>query len=462
VRGDVPGEVEEAWRDSGLAHILSISGLHVSLAAGLVFFVVRGLLALVPAVALRWPIKKLAAAAALASAVGYLVLSGADTPTQRAVLMAGLALVGVMLDRPAISMRAIAWAGLVILLIRPESLSQVGFQMSFAAVAVLVAGYEALEGPFGRWREAWPGWGGRALRYLTGIALSTVLAGLATLPFGVNQFNRTVNYSLLANLIGVPLTGAVIMPAGLVALLALPFGLEAWPLAVMAAGIAAVDDVAHAVAGLPGAVSVVQALPPTAFGLMVAGLAWLVVWQRRWRLLGMVPIALGFILAARVEPPDLLVDGQARTVLVRDPSGAGAWLRGSARGLVAETWLRRAGLEGADPFPEGSDGALACDAAGCLWRPLGAGTIVALAWTPAALIEDCAEADVLVSLEPIRMRCPGPSVRIDRFDLWRSGTHALWLRPDGIRIVTVADERGERPWAPTRKSFRNQYDEAEN
>jgi competence protein ComEC len=455
VRGEVPREVEQAWRDSGLAHILSISGLHVGLAAGFVFVAVRGLLALVERLALTQPIKKWAAAAALASAIVYLFLSGADTPVQRSVLMAGLALVGVMLDRPAISLRLVAWAALVILLILPESLTNASFQMSFAAVTALVAGFDALAGPIRRWRGERPGIGRRLAVYLAGVALSTLLASLATLPFGLFHFNRAVNYGLLANLVGVPITGVVIMPAALVALVAMPLGLEVWPLRVMGAGISAVDWIAHAVAALPGAVTATGAIPTLALALTVCGGLWLVIWRSSWRMLGLAPVAMAIVLGLHARPPNLLVDGEGRIFLIR--GGGDAWLSGNSRSLDAETWLRRAGLDSADRLPQAgatANGRLACDALGCAWRPYGDhGPLVIVARRPDGLAEDCREAMVLVSLEPIRRTCRGPRLVIDRFDLWRHGAHAVWLRDDGeLAVANVADDRGDRPWSQRSES----------
>src|SRR5690606_12649297 len=143
-RGPVSAQTLEDMRASGLVHLLSISGLHMGLLAGVVFFLVRGGLALVEPLALRWPVKKIAAVAVVLATLGYLLLSGADVPTQRAFLMTGLVLLAVLLDRSALSMRLVAWAAAAILLLTPESLISASFQMSFAAVVAMIAGYEAV------------------------------------------------------------------------------------------------------------------------------------------------------------------------------------------------------------------------------------------------------------------------------------------------------------------------------
>ena len=203
-------------RDSGLAHLLAISGLHVGLIAGWLFFVLRFLLALVPALALRAPIKKWAAATALIGAFGYLLLTGGTVPTQRAFLMLGLVMLAVMLDRVAISFRLLAWAAVAVLLWAPESLLSVSFQMSFAAVVGLIAIYEGLGPVMVRWRSN-RGLGKRLWLYLGAVLLTTLVASLATSPYALFHFNRVAMYGLAGNLLAVPLTALWVMPCALAA-----------------------------------------------------------------------------------------------------------------------------------------------------------------------------------------------------------------------------------------------------
>ena len=323
-RGAIPQEVMQAMRDSGLAHLLAISGLHLGLVAGLLFFTARAGLAAIPAVALRYPIKKWAAVAALAGAAAYLVLVGATIPTQRAFLMIGLVLLAVLLDRTAISMRPVAWAASIVLLLAPESLLGPSFQMSFAAVVGLVAGYEAIEGRFpgrarGRSRDAH--WAWRLTLYFSGVALTSVIAASATAPFAIYHFNRVAAYGLAANLIAVPVTALWIMPWGLLSLFLMPLGLAAFALVPMGWGIEAVVGIAGLVAGWPGAVRLVPAMPVAALAAVALGGLWLCLWRRRWRLLGLVPIAAGFLAVPLSQPPDILVDGEAKLFAVRAGDG---------------------------------------------------------------------------------------------------------------------------------------------
>jgi competence protein ComEC len=192
-REGIPESVEQNMRDSGLAHLLAISGLHVGLVARTVFLLVRGGCALVPAIALRWPIKKWTAVSAAAVAFGYLFLAGATEPTQRAFLMLLITVIGICLDRGSISMRLVAWAALFILLLSPESLLSVSFQLSFAAVTALVAVYETITA-----RREWAAneparvqsAGSRIPRYVLQLGLSSMIATLATAPFALYHFNR--------------------------------------------------------------------------------------------------------------------------------------------------------------------------------------------------------------------------------------------------------------------------------
>ncbi len=455
-RGAIPPRVIAAFRESGLAHLLAISGLHMGLVAGILFFSLRALLALIPPIALRFPVKKWAAVAALPGAFGYLAITGATVPTQRAFVMVALVLLAVVVDRTAISMRLIAWAALVVLVLRPESLVGASFQMSFAAVVALVAVYEEVtrtvpaRGLLHRWRglgdhrRSSP----RRLRfYIAGVVLTTVIASLATAPFVVYHFNRFAAYGLAANMVAVPLTALWIMPWGLAAFLLMPFGLEAAALAPMGLGIGAVIWVAEAVSSWPGAVVRVPAMPVWGITLVALGGLWLCLWRQRWRFLGLAAIAAGLASVALSRPPDILVDGDAKLMAVRGEDGALALSSKRRARFRGEVWLRRAGQEEAAPWPrEGvsADGRLACDALGCIYRAHG--QTVALVSDERALAEDCGIADLVVSLVPVRQTCPAPKGVVDRFDLWRHGGHAIWLSAEGVRVETVRAWQGNRPW----------------
>ena len=451
-RSPISKQVLDDFRDSGLAHLLAISGLNIGLVAGILMVAVRSLLALVPRLALHYPIKKWAAVVAVSGAFFYTLLAGATVPTIRSFLMLALILVGVLLDRRGISMRVVAWAAVVILLFSPESLFGASFQMSFAAVVALIATYEVTAGYF---RAASQGANGpfrRIAVYMAGVVLTTLVGSAASAPFAIFHFNSVANYGLLANLVAVPLTALWIMPCGVVAMLLMPFGWESLGLIPMGWGNGVILDVASEVASWPGAVTLLPAMPVWAILAVSLGGLWLCLWRQSWRWLGVGAMAAGITAIAFVKPPDILIDGRGRLMATRMPDGLMAISTATGARFEREAWLRRTGQEDepplwstaaratADPLAQ----TLSCDPQGCLYRA--GGSTVALVSHPAAVAEECWAADVLISTVPVRGRCPTPKLVIDRFDLWRDGAHALWLEDGQVRVESANGVRGHRPW----------------
>jgi len=446
-RGAVSEETMAALRQSGLAHLLAISGLHVGLVAGLVFFAVRAGFALSPAVALRWPIKKWAALAAILAAGAYLLLVGATVPTQRAFLMTAVVLLGVALDRNAVTMRLVAWAALIVLLIRPESLLDVSFQMSFAAVTALVAVYETLRAR-GVMHAGERGFLARAGLYLGGVALTSVVAAAATGPFAVFHFNRLALYGVVANMLAVPTMAFWVMPWALVAYVLLPIGLGQLALTPMGWGIDSVLWVARTVAAWPGAAPLLPSPPMTGLLVLVAGALWLCLWRTRWRLIGLAPILAGIATLWLAPRPDVLVSREAELMAVRGDGGR-LWLSSKdAASFSADIWLRRAGQRHAPTFPkagQATDAGLRCDPLSCIYRE-GKHT-VALVTDGRALATDCRRATLLVASVPVpRGDCASPLAVVDRFDVWRESGHALYIDGADWAVQTVRDVRGDRPW----------------
>jgi len=451
-RHAIPEADLQAMRDSGLAHLLSISGLHIGLVAGLLFAAIRAATALVPALVLRHPTKKWAAVVALIGAFGYALIAGATLPTQRAFLMLAVALVGVLLDRRGLSLRSVAWAALVVLAVQPESLLSASFQMSFAAVTMLIAAYEAYarrrSGFSSRQGRSWvrrlTGWAGL---YIAGVLLTTFIAGAATAPFAIFHFNRVADYGLIANLTAVPLTALWVMPWAIVGMVLMPLGGEALGLIPMGWGIEGVITVARTVAGWPGAVTLLPAMPDWGLMLTVLGGLWLAIWKGRFRLYGLGGVVTGMLALAWTQPPDILIDGQGQILALRDTDNRLALSSGRRAAFERDIWLRRLASERKPEVWPASGRALAgrlnCDAAGCLYRK---GDIdVALVRHERALAEDCWQADLVIAPIPVRGRCPAPVV-IDRFDLWRYGAHAIWLEQGRVKVKTVNAMRGHRPW----------------
>ncbi len=447
-RKAIPPPLMDAVRNSGLAHLLAISGLHIGLVAGILFIGLRRVLALVPPLALRFAIKKWAAVAAIAGAFAYAMVAGATVPTQRAFLMVGLVLLAVLLDRRGLSMRLVAWAAAVVLLIQPESLLGASFQMSFAAVIALIAAYEVVRDRRRYGGGGPPSWLRRGLLYGGGVALTTLIAGSATAPFALYNFNQVAVYGLVANLVAVPVTAMWVMPWAVLAFALMPLGLETLALTPMGWGVEVVIRVAETVSAWPGAVNVVQAMPTWGLAAVVLGGLWLCLWRRRWRLWGIAGLAAGLATVVLIRPPDILIDGDGKLLAVRTADGGMAMSSLRTARFSRDVWLRRGGQEErAILWPAAGfspDGRLSCDVLGCIYRA--GGHLVALVRHPGALAEDCRIADVVVSTVPVRGRCPSAGTVIDRFDLWRWGGHALWLEADGVRVESVDQHRGNRPW----------------
>lgn len=451
VTGETSGiaaDVLAAYRNSGLAHILVIAGLHMGLLAGFVFFVVRGGLALIPAVALRYPIKKWASASALAVIGFYMALAGFPVPATRSFIMAAVVLLAVMIDRGALSLRLWAFAATVILILEPEQITGPSFQMSFSAVAVLIVAYDALGPWLAALRGRMRGWWGHAVMHMTRLALTSFMAGTATLVYGLYHFERIAPWQVAANLIAVPVVGVMVMPFALLALLAMPLGLESWPLAVMGAGIHIVTDIGFWGANLPFAQIPMPPMP--VWGLIVFSLGglWLVLWKGAWRLWGLGPMAVGLASLLFIAKPDLLIDEKATGWGVRTAEDSLLISRGGR--IQRDTWAARAGPQAVAFWPKhgrSADGRLSCDERWCLYRTPVAR--VALVRDEAVLAEVCADADTLVvSAAPVRDTCRGARTVIDRFDTWRRGAHAVWLGEGGaVRVETVAAWQGDRPWS---------------
>jgi competence protein ComEC len=449
-RGAISDDDEAALRDAGLAHVLAIAGLHMALMGLGLFWVVRAILAAIPPIALTQPIKKWAALAALCGAAFYLIISGGATPATRAFIMLAVMLSAVLIDRPALSMRSIALAAMVVLLLRPESLIEPGFQMSFAAVVSLIAVAEWEQARAARSEEGKPAFA-TLRRYLRGIATTSFVGSVATAPYAVFHFDRATHYAVLGNLLAMPIMGFVTMPAAAIAVAMMPFGLEAWPLRVMGWGIEAMLAVGRWVSSLPGAISAVPAWPVAAIVLLSLGGLWIALWRRSWRWIGLAPIAAGLVVAYSTHQPDLLVARDAETVAIRGSDGVLRLMRQAGDDYSADQWLRRDGDDRvANAAVAGPTDGVRCDGYGCIAKARD-GSLIAAPLRLDALTEDCAMAAIVISAVPAGHKCVGPRLVVDKFDVARAGGYAVWFGPE-LRIETVEGERGLRPWSqPARR-----------
>ena len=426
-RGAVAEEVKEAFRNSGLSHLLAIAGLHLGLVAAFVFFAVRGGLALIPAVALRYPIKKIAAAAALAVLTGYLLISGAAIPTQRAFVMNGLVFVAILVDRLRISMRICAIAAAAVLAIDPVSLVGVSFQMSFGAVVALIAVYETFGARLARLLHR-RSLSGQILGYCGAVVVTTLVATIGTLPFSVYHFHRLALYSPLANVVAVPVSALWTLPWGVAACLSMPFGLERFALAPMGWGIDLTIWVAEAVSGLPGDLWAMPRLPTAGLVLVAMGGLWLGLWRGGWRRWGALAAAAGLGTMALTRPPDVVIADIGRFVALR--AADGHYIARSGRGGdIAGSFLAEDTGEALSPWSSPAAANAGLDCQGDLCRYGARGRRVAIVTGGAALPLDCAAFDAIVAQVPAGFRCRAVIPVIDRIELVAARRRRLMARP---------------------------------
>ncbi len=457
--GERDGISKETWeniRAAGLSHLLAISGLHIGLVAGLLFFALRAVLALSERLTLYWPIKKISAAFALCGSIVYLCLVGAPVSAQRAVMMTGVVLLAVMLDRTGLTMRLAALAAAGILLLTPHALLNAGFQMSFAAVVCLIAFYEALS-------EKWKSWYRqasvmhRSALYFFGTILTTVIASLATAPFSFFHFHRVAGLvSLFANLLAVPLTAFLVMPAGIAALILMPLGLHYWPLQLTGIGVDMIYEISRDIGEGGNALIYAPSWSLSALLLIVAGGLWLCLWQSRIRLCGFALIAGGILLAVYTAPrlqPDIYISGRGDLAGLRLEDGRLALSSLRREKFTAGQWQRHAGLR-QPPLvwpEEGAAGeALQCDWLRCRWQKHG--KLIIIVRNPLAFLMLCdaesAPPDILIAPQDAVPRVCRAETVIDRFDLWRGGSHTVFVKDGDVRVKTVAQQGGIRLWSP--------------
>lgn len=444
----IPETDRAAFRDSGLAHLLAVAGLHIGIVMGLVMGTVRAGLARSERAALHLPIRQIAALAALAGGF-YLLLTGAHVPIIRSFAMACLFTLAVLAGRRAVSVRGLALAAAALVLLEPAQVVGVSFQMSFSAVLALIAGYEALR-PQLHALYGDGSWVRRFALHLAALALTSFLAGTASAPFGAYHFGRVQLYFILANMIAVPLTAMWIMPAGLIALALMPLGLEALALKPMCWGIDVVLWIAHATSTLPHATLPVPHMPPWGLAVLSLGMAWLGLWRTRIRLAGIPLILAGLVSPALIHPADILVPADASLIGVR--TAAGVFIEASRRidRFDEAAWLQYWGASSPNILPnngEAADGAIVCTKTSCSLHPSPAGAQALLLRADTTDETACNGAAVILSSEPARGRCPGGAL-VDRFTVWREGAIAIWLDAPVPIIVTDRAERGTRPWAP--------------
>ena len=457
-------EAKELIRRAGIFHIITISGVQMTLVAGIFFVGFRRLLACSRTLALNHPIKKWAAALAILGAIFYDLATGSRVGTERALVMTIVMLTAVLFDRPSLSMRNLAFAVFFVIAFEPEALLGASFQLSFAAVAALVAVYEARGAlihrgrgppragarprPVARWRESLAE---IVLRGPGAPLFATFCATSATASFMAGNFHELSPYVLIGN----PLTLAIIeffaVPGALVGALLYPLGLDAPVWRYLGFGIDLVTAIAGLISAAPGASLPVKSFAPHAIVFLALAVLSMVLW-RSWLLRAMaIPFAaIGLMGAASGEGFDIAVAPGGDAAAARLPSGELALLGGGRLSFVGEQWLRA----DADPRAPADARGAPCDAMGCVMRTVD-GRAVALVSDRRALIEDCARAAIVIAPFDAPQGCGAPIV-IDRRKLAETG--AVTLRFDGDRIIwrMARGPNEDRPWskAPIRRTPR--------
>ncbi|OYU13867.1 MAG: competence protein ComEC [Alphaproteobacteria bacterium PA4] len=450
-QGAIPLETAAAMRDAGLAHLLSISGLHIAVIVGGAIVLVRRTLTLVPWIALHWPVKTIAVAIGALAGIAYTLLAGAEVPTVRTILATLIVLFGMVMGREAFSLRLLAAAAFIILAIRPEALLGASFQLSFAAVIAIVALYES---PLGRWltrRREEEGQLHRLGRHLLTLLVSGLVAELALSSIGLFHFNRAGLYGVLANLVAIPFSSFVIMPLLVLALLAEALGVGAliWP--AVGGAMTLLMGLAEQVAALPGAVVRLPAMPPAAYAAIIAGGLWLALWRTRLRWWGAPLLLAGLVAAIAAPPADLLVSGDGRHAAVRLADGRLAFLRARTGDFLKDMWGDALAADGDIAFAEMPN--MACSADACVSRLRRAGRDWRLLATLSRDYVDrdrfepaCAAADIVISDRRMPGWCRPRWLMLDRPRLSGSGALAIWLGAG--RVVAAQDSVGDHPWRP--------------
>jgi competence protein ComEC len=450
-QGAIPEEDAEAMRRSGLAHLLSVSGLHLTAVVGAVMLLTLKLLALSPALALRWRLTLVAAGAGALAGIAYTLLTGAEVPTIRACVAALLILVGLALGREAFTMRLLAVGALIVLLFWPETMMGPSFQLSFAAIAAIVTLHEhpRIKALLSRREEGFPQ---KLSRGLLALVLTGIAVEVALTPIALYHFHKAGFYGALANIVAIPLTTFVVMPLEALALLFDLVGLGGpfWWLTGQALSL--LLGLAHATANAPGAVAMLPTMPMGAFALIVAGGLWFCLWRTRWRMFGLAASAVGALWAVSTPAPDLIVTGDGRHLAMRAPTGELAILRGRAgdyvRSMLSETSGAETEFIELQDLPTASCSEDLCAADltkdGRRWRILATRSSRLVDFGP--LAKACAEADIVISDRRLPRTCTPKWLKADTGFLKKSGGLAITLaeRP---RVSTVADRVGRHPWS---------------
>lgn len=443
--GRLSAGIRQDYAASGLAHLLAVAGLHLGFIMGMVFTVTRRCMSLSQRLSAYWPCREVALFVSLCAGAGYVVLTGLHVPGLRALGLAGLSVLALLLGRRAVSMRGLALICLALEVMSPVLVLDVSFQMSFAAVMALMAGYETLRNlSFSRERYERQGrtiWQ-RGGTFLASLTMTSLLAGLATLPLSMAYFGAFQPWFVVANIVAVPLMGVWVMPAGLVALLLMPFGLSVLPLHVMGWGIRLIGWLAAHVAAAPLASWPVPSFPSWVVGLYMLGLTILCLWRGWGRSAGMVLIVGALAAVWLIDRPVMLLVEQGHVLALRQAGGMRVMEGRPGNGLVRQEMQRAFGWKAQGV------GTPVCEAGVC---QLALRTRQVILWRGAEGPDEvqgvsCRNVVLEVRMGPQHSLCP--SVRqLGLVDMRREGSWAVYDEGrNGIRLLSDRMMQGNRFW----------------
>jgi competence protein ComEC len=446
----------QAMRDSGMAHLLSISGLHVTAVVGFLFLVSSRVIASFPRVALRYPVPLLAAGFSALGAVGYTLLAGAEVPTVRSCIAALLILLAMALGREALTLRLVSFGAIVVLLCWPEAMAGPSFQLSFAAVATIVILHEA--GWMARWTERRDeALMARVLRSIVALIVTGLAIELILAPITLYHFHRTGMYSAFANVIAIPLTTFIVMPAQAIALMLDLIGLGAPAWWIAGQGIGIILTVARTVSALPGAVTMLPSMPDWAFILMVAGGLWVGLLKSPVRIGGLLPIAIGLWAMLSSPRPDILVTSDGKHLAVADSDRRIALLRAGAGEYIQDMMLESVGTL-AEPIDIEQWHNTNCSPDICviimergnrMWSVMATRTAYPIPELEMAAA--CRRADIVVSDRWLPASCRPKWVKVDRGSLQESGGLAFFLADGSVKSVNA--DNSYQPWVKAARTF---------
>ncbi|MDX5462304.1 MAG: ComEC/Rec2 family competence protein [Wolbachia endosymbiont of Tetragnatha montana] len=421
-----------AIRDSGIAHLFAISGLHLSFVAGLFFIVFRNLFAISETLTLKYNTKKISAFLTILPTTFYLLITGMQISAQRAYIMVILVLVAIMIERKYRGLIAIAFAAAVMLIIEPEAVLKPGFQMSFSAVLALVASYQINANRLFKIK---------IMKYFVSIMISSVIASLATVPYTIYNFNYFSISGIITNLVAIPIVTLIIIPLGIIYVLLIPLGVE-WIIApFIERPIDSILYITNAIASLQYLVIPIRTFPASSIIIITLGLLWLCLWERNWRFFGIFFIVLGICFSTTYKTPDILIN--ADNVAAKESDNLLYSLTRKNRNFVVKTWAKQNGQNQILNHTKYSnpDKRLKCNDYGCIYNK-GNNKSVLLAYKKEDISENCDKVELIIQLSEFDYSvCNTRTIKYTNLKTY--GTHSVRLTNRYVKINKV---RSNRPW----------------